>query len=179
MNATLIYSQEELEAFVVKTAKDSFGTIHILTGYEGTGACLWCGKDFEGKRKRYCTGRMLDTGEEAHWRQYHRHFNWTFARDWCLTRYEHRCANCGHEGSYWNGVVYIRGKALLEAHHIIPMEGESREWTPYNLPWNLICLCHECHVLVHARMRGVSIGTKLTKFDRAVVNGQLTLGGIV
>ncbi len=153
MNAALLYSQEEIEAFVVTTARDSFGTYHILTGYEGKGDCFWCGKDFEGKRKRYCKGQDLDTDETAHWRQYHQHFTWAFARDWCNARYNHACANCSAIGSHWANDHFIRGEVLLEVHHIIPLEGESRQWTPYNLPWNLICLCHGCHLDIHAAMR--------------------------
>ena len=174
MNIAEATTELEIAKFIVETGKDSVGTYHILTGFEGTGCCFWCGLELTGKQKRYCK-------KGSHWRVYYQHFDWTFARDWCLERYDYRCANCGTQYSHWGpGDTYIEAaKGTPEAHHIIPLEGRDRLWTPYNLPWNLICLCHKCHLAVHAVMRGVSIGVNLTKFDRAVTKGQLVLGGIV
>ncbi|KKN57900.1 hypothetical protein LCGC14_0557310, partial [marine sediment metagenome] len=36
---------------------------------------------------------------------------------------------------------------------IVPLLGERRQFTAYNLPWNLIVLDHWCHVELHAAMR--------------------------
>ncbi len=180
MNAALIYSQEELLRWDGASGKDRWGTYQIITGYEGTGACFWCGEELEGKR-RFCGHRS------GHWTLYANHFYWTYARTWCIKRYDHRCANCSKTSLEVgkileeSGVYYSPYSPAfsLQAHHIISLKGEIRDVTPYNLPWNLICLCHYCHISVHAAMRGVSLGTKLTKFDRAVASGQLTLGGVV
>lgn len=150
--AALFPSVKELLEWKPNVGHDRYGDFHIITGYEGTGVCFWCGGELTGKATRYCK-------KAHHWRLYAEHFCWTFARWWCLKRYE-RCPNCGS---------YAR-----EAHHIIPLDGEERIWTPYNMPWNLVGLCHTCHQAVHAAMRPVK-PTPLSLFDQAKANGQLVL----
>lgn len=172
-SALEISTAQELERFDLGTVVISNTRYTILTGYEGTDhRCFWCGESLDGsKLKRYCRGHMT---------LYYNHFDWGYAKSWCFDRYEHKCANCGMEEADIPdlGTAYYP-RSGYEAHHIIPVEGESRQFTPYNLPWNLIALCHECHLAVHAVMRGVSIGVNLTNFDRAVTKGQLVLGGFI
>ncbi len=43
MNIALATTAKEIQEFEVKTSRDSYGTFHILTGYEGAGGCHWCG----------------------------------------------------------------------------------------------------------------------------------------
>lgn len=106
----------------------------VLTGYEGTGhRCFWCGGELKGKLKRYCYGHML---------LYYRHFEWSSARAWCIERQEGRCANCD----------VFQGDRL-EVHHIVPLDGSPRYFTAFNIWWNLMGFCHDCHQEVHAAMR--------------------------
>ncbi len=134
---------EELLHWPVTTGEDSFGTYHVITGFEGTGGCFWCGESLNDKRRRFCGHRS------GHWTLYANHFYWTYARSACLNQYEYRCANCGgkKEGRGYYAI------SSLEAHHIIPLEGDYRAVSSYNVPWNLIALCHQCHLLIAAAMR--------------------------
>ena len=130
---------------------DSFGWFTVITGYEGTGRCFWCGEDIEGRR-RYCSGR------KGCWTRYQEHFRWGYASARCLKHYEYTCANCRLElyPAYWNGT------RRLEVHHIIPLNGEERTVSVYNIFWNLICLCHACHIELHAVMRPPKLDKNLT-----------------
>jgi 5-methylcytosine-specific restriction endonuclease McrA len=140
----------------ILTGKDGHGTYHIMTGLEGTGVCWLCGSDPGGKRyRRYCWG---------HGTLYYELFCWNSAAPACIERAGHVCENCGkkHEG--------------FEVHHIIPLEGTERIWSYLNLPWNLICLCHECHMEVHAAMRGDGWDKLIRRAEKA---GQLILDGFL
>ncbi|MHB8084353.1 MAG: HNH endonuclease [Dehalococcoidia bacterium] len=109
-----------------------------------------------GRPRRYCPQRSHDEFLSC-FRQYWRYFEWGSAARWCLQRYDYKCANCG-------------SNRQLRVHHIIPLEGRPRLWTPYNQPWNLIALCHVCHMEVHEAMR-----PSKDIFDLARVRGQLVL----
>lgn len=123
--------------------KDSFGWFTIITGFEGTGRCFWCGKDIVGRR-RFCK-----KGSGC-WTHYQDHFVWGAAKVECLKRFDSKCANCGIEGVN----LYVGdGMINLRAHHIIPLEGEDRAVSVYNIFWNLVCLCHRCHTEIHKVMR--------------------------
>ena len=124
---------EELIHWDISTGHDSYGTYQIITGFEGTSGCFWCGKDLEGKRRRYCGHRS------GCWTTYQNHFFWNFTRYECFKRDNYRCANCGTEAediplSYFPREAYTAARETqLEAHHIIPLEGRSREMSPFNL----------------------------------------------
>ena len=157
---------EELLHWDVSTDRDTFGTYHIITGFEGTGGCFWCGKELEGHR-RFCGH------QSGCWTHYQDHFYWNYARFECLKRAGHQCENCGAEEKMEGEVgswYYV--KVNLEAHHIIPLEGEERSYSPYNVPWNLICLCHICHQLIHAVMRELNRPAPLDIFSEAEAKGQ-------
>ena len=144
---------EELIHWDISTEHDSYGQYTIITGFEGTGGCFWCGKELEGRR-RFC-GHLSGC-----WTHYQDHFFWGFARYECLKRYDWHCANCG--SAY-----------QPEAHHIIPLEGMERSYSPYNIPWNLICLCHNCHQLIHAVLRGNKALIAIPDmFELALARGQ-------
>lgn len=128
-----IESGWELERFIPGTVLIDGQDYLILTGHEGTGRCFWCGGILKGKLKHYCYG---------HGKEYYRHFEWGSARKWCYRRQEGKCANCGMH----------RGRRL-EVHHIVPLDGGPRFFSPFNLPWNLIGFCHDCHQDIHAAMR--------------------------
>lgn len=134
---------------------------YYFTHYEYTGLCWWCGGELTGRQQRWCKG----TGPVGHWHSYYRHFSWNYARDWCSRRYDYQCANCG-----WYSSPKRRDNNYLEIHHIIPLEGAERNWTPYNLPWNLICLCHLCHMALHAAMR-----PSMDPWENKLAAGQLVL----
>ena len=158
---------EELINWDTYQLRDSFGAFTVITGYEGTGHCFWCGKEITGRR-RYCGGRS------GCWTQYQRHFAWTYASSWALRRAEHHCENCGKSvieiepiGGRYNE------RSGLEVHHIIPLNGSRRDISPYNIFWNLICLCHECHMLIHTVMREPKeVLIKPDMFELAIQKGQ-------
>lgn len=158
----------DLLTYFEEKERDRFGEYRILTGYENTGRCFWCGDELPDNKRRWCKGRT------GHWKLYYQHFEWSRARAWCLERYEHKCGNCGcKEKSLietYQGIL----RTNLEVHHIVPLEGETRLWTPYNLPWNLICLCHDCHVLIHEAMKP-DRPPKLTKYEIAIQAGQIEM----
>jgi hypothetical protein len=135
-------SGAELEQFDLGTVLIGHTRYTVLTGYEGTGRCFWCGAELKGsKLKWYCRGHM---------KEYYRHFKWRSARNWCCERQNGICANCGKRC----GCRKQRGGYSLEVHHIVPLQGGwKRYFSAYNLPWNLIGLCHDCHQEVHAAMR--------------------------
>lgn len=166
MNYALADRVEDIIRWDGAYDKDRWGTFHILTGYEGTGRCFWCGEELTGRATRYCRSK-----DPVHWRLYWEHFNWGYARKWCCRRQEGICANCGwhppldRDGEYsWYG---------LEVHHIVPLDGTLRIWTPYNLPWNLIGFCHECHLEVAAAMKPEKALTD--PFEEALRTGQLVM----
>ncbi len=171
-SALEITTAQELERFDLGNVVINRTRYTVLTGYEGTERrCFWCGGSLAGsKLKRYCYGHMTE---------YYNHFDWGYAKSWCIERYEYKCASCGMHvddipevGSYYK-------RSGLEVHHIIPLEGESRQFTAYNLPWNLIALCHTCHVAVHAIMTVSAYVPPPTAFELAMAKGQLSLGGFV
>ena len=152
---------DELLHWDTSTERDSFGIYTIITGFEGTGRCFWCGKDIEGRR-RFCK-------RSGCWTRYQEHFAWGYTKAECLKRYGYRCANCGVEG-----IGLYRGDDMtnLRAHHIIPLNGEDRAVSAFNIPWNLICLCHNCHLLLHAVLREQSTSKAIDIFTLAETRGQ-------
>ena len=136
-SALEIESGAELVQFDLGTVRINDTDYEVLTGYEGTGKCFWCGGYLKGKLKRYCYGHMAE---------YYRHFFWGSASQWALEKAEHKCQNCGKEEGRLNSYT---DRTNLEVHHIVPLNGGSRTFSAFNLPWNLVVLCHECHVEIH------------------------------
>ena len=130
-SALELESGAELEKFDLGYVLINHTKYKVLTGYEGIGRCFWCGKELEGKRKRYCRGHMGI---------YYKHFMWQSASKWALERANYCCQNCG-------------SKVRLEVHHIVPLNGGDRFFSALNLPWNLVTLCHECHVEIHKEVK--------------------------
>ena len=159
---------DELIHWDVSTAHDSFGVYTIITGFEGTGCCFWCGTNLNGERRRFCGHRS------GCWTRYQEHFAWSYASHAALRRVGRKCENCGKEerdipeiGGHWN----IR--TGLEVHHIIPLNGEDRAVSVYNIFWNLICLCHDCHMELHAILRQLKeLTAKPDTFEVALALGQ-------
>lgn len=143
-SAIEITSGWELERFDLGTININHTVYTVLTGYEGQGVCFWCGGELKGKLKRYCRGHM---------QEYYRHFEWSSASRWCLERYGYRCACCGRHRDNISDVGRYSLRTGLEVHHIVPLNGSTRYFSAFNLPWNLIALCHDCHLQVHAAMR--------------------------
>lgn len=154
-SALEITTGQELLRFDLGTVTIARTSYTVLTGFEGAERrCFWCGGPLKGKQKRYCYGHMTE---------YYRHFEWSTARDWCCARQQGLCANCGtHHGRF------------LEVHHIVPLRGESRYFSAFNLPWNLTGFCHQCHLEVHAVMRPPK-KTPPTGYDERIAQGQLPL----
>mgnify|MGYP001356903944 CR=1 FL=1 len=65
--------------------KDQWGYFYNMTGYEAKGFCFWCGK--QTGHKRFCNEECKEN--------YHRHFVWENARNWCLARAGNKCEKCG------------------------------------------------------------------------------------
>ncbi len=164
----------ELDKFGLGTFKLSGSDCPILTDYEGLeNVCRFCGKTIiQGKRKAsYCRGRSHQDYESC-FRKYWRHFEWQSASSWAMRRAEDKCENCGIERMDISHDVCIN-RRNLEVHHIVPLKGESRTFSHYNLPWNLIVLCHKCHLEIHAVMRPPVIANNLQDtWDEALKVGQ-------
>ena len=156
---------DDLLHWDTSTNRDSFGSFTVITGFEGTGRCFWCGEEIEGRR-RYCRGR------KGCWTKYQEHYSWGYAKYECLKRSGYKCANCGRKG-----INLQMGEAMtnLRAHHIIPLNGGERAVSVYNIFWNLICLCHDCHMELHAIMRPPKLDKELAfdSWEEAVKAGQL------
>ncbi len=146
-----IKSGAELERFDLGTVQINRTAYQVLTGYEvgnaaGEHICFWCGGELKGKLKRYCRGHMT---------QYYGHFDWATAAAWARRRADFHCEHCGASDRDLAGAKDGYGglRTAFEVHHIVPLLGERRQFTAYNLPWNLIVLDHACHVELHAAMR--------------------------
>ena len=138
-----IHCGAELLTWEPQTIRIGYQNYTILTGFEGSGRCFWCGGDLEGKAKAYCRGKH-------HMDEYYRHFRWSYASTWAIRRAGHKCENCGK----LSGITFDV-HARLEVHHIVPFAGRHRdEFSPFHLPWNLVVLCHDCHVLLHVILNG-------------------------
>lgn len=149
-----IQSGAELERFSLGAVKVRGVFYEVLTGYElEADICWWCGKTIvQGKREaHYCRGKSRDDFTSC-FREYHRHFDWAYAATWAIKRAEHKCANCGCPAKLINW-GYRSLRSNLEVHHIVPLIGNSRIFTAFNLPWNLLVLCRECHLELHSVMR--------------------------
>ncbi len=169
-----IQSGAELLLFQPETVEILGMDYQVLTGYEGTGLCLWCGSELKKGLRLYCWG---------HGKEYWRYFNWGSARRWCCERQHGVCANCGwHPSLYspddyrydWYEEHYDIYK--LEAHHIVPLEGRPRYFSAFNLPWNLIGFCHDCHQEVHAIMWPPKKWSRKDSWKEAEKRGQLIMG---
>jgi hypothetical protein len=130
----------------------------VLTGFEGTGRCFWCGSVLKGKLLRYCYGHMTE---------YYNHFNWGYASFEAKKRADGLCQNCGLKS------------INLEVHHIIPLNGETRFFSAFNLPWNLIALCHDCHMEIHRAMRPPKTSKVIDIFELARARGQQVFEGLI
>jgi 5-methylcytosine-specific restriction endonuclease McrA len=136
-SALEIITGAELERFNLGTVMINHTKYTVLTGYEGTGRCFWCGGVLKGKLKRYCRGHMTE---------YYNHFDRGYASLEARKRAGRKCENCGKPED-----IYAR-RTNLEVHHIVPLKGETRYFSAFNLPWNLIILCHDCHTNLHRIM---------------------------
>lgn len=120
-------------------------TLTICTGHEGKGVCYWCGGELKNKRqKSFCSNE--------HRQEYYRHFDWATASKWARQRAHYCCQDCGkHERDIplvgENGLY--GGTSGYRVHHVIEVNGGSRWFNPLNVPCNLICLCHDCHMKWH------------------------------
>jgi hypothetical protein len=147
-----IESGAELERFQPNQLEINGKIFYVLTGFENTNhKCWWCGCEPKGKIKKWCRG---------HRKEYLRHFEWQSARDWCIERQNHICANCS---------VFTYA---IEVHHIVPLKEESRYFTAFNLPWNLIGFWHACHQEIHAVMRPPRESSIFDSWKRAELWGQ-------
>ena len=143
VNALEIKSGAELLDFHPDTIVIGRTRFTILTGYEKAGSCFWCGAEVKSPR-RYCKG---------HRTLYYQHFDWGEASRWALKRADRRCDNCHKTARELPLPKNTYLHSCFMVHHIVPVNGAGRQFTAYNLPWNLVVLCHECHLAVHAAMR--------------------------
>jgi hypothetical protein len=166
MNALDIRTGEELEHFDMGEIEIYERRYTALTGYENTERrCWWCGGELKGKALHYCRGHM---------KLYYNNFNWQYAAFEARKRAGDRCENCGAS----EGTIGDRGAGTLmtnlRVHHIVPLKGESRFFSAFNLPWNLVVLCHACHLEVHVAMRPPA-KTSPTSYEIQIAKGQLPM----
>lgn len=102
------------------------GQLLILTGYEETDRCYWCGGELSSRRLCYCSIECQ--------LNYYRNFCWIEAEHIALREAKYTCRECGE-----------RNRLELEVHHIIPLNGGYRMWNVLNKQENLKVLCLECH----------------------------------
>lgn len=113
---------------------DQWGWYNNFTGFEAPKVCFWCG---EPTRGRYCT--------PEHQLEYLRHYWWAEANPYCWKRYDGKCADCGKGRNQ-------TAEKNLYVHHIVPMDGEDRNWHWLNRPENLVLLCMEHHMQWHKEL---------------------------
>ncbi len=142
-SALTIVSGSELELFALGMVVINRTDYTVLTGFEGRGVCFWCGGELKGKLKRYCRGHM---------QLYYQHFEWQSASGGALRRADFRCENCGTAQRYVENKWGQQISNNLNVHHIVPLRGARRMFSAFNLPWNLIVLCLDCHHLIHRIM---------------------------
>lgn len=145
-SALTIASGEELERFDLGDVVINGQRYTVLTGFEGSGKCWWCGGQLTGRSRQYCRGHM---------QPYYNHFMWQNASFQAMKRADKKCENCGasHETLKAGYSGYMRN---LQVHHIVPLKGSARFFSAYNLPWNLVVLCLDCHHEIHRIMNGMS-----------------------
>ena len=107
------------------------GKLLILTGFEGTGRCYWCGKALPKNRKCYCSEKCMI--------EYYNHFYWNDAVRLALKE-KKACEVCGSTED-------------LEVHHKKSLDGQYRMWNKLNQPDNLQVLCHKCHTEAHKKFK--------------------------
>ena len=122
----------------------------VCTGFENQGVCAMCGGKLGKRRRVYCCDTCSDLYNDL--------FRWSAAKWDAIDRANHKCQRCGvTELGYWethrHGLSPWEPSLSLEVHHAIPLNGEDRTWHPLNGPWNLMVLCHDCHVLLHTPSR--------------------------
>lgn len=132
----------------------SIGEIHF-TGFEDNGVCWYCGNELPQRRRKWCSDKCRD----IYWQTW----NWHFASLACRKRAKNCCENCHKR----------EGISSLEIHHIIPLNGQDRNWNKLNEPDNLLCLCHDCHMQVHRATQKEN--KNLTKYALEIEKGQLVL----
>lgn len=78
-----------------------------------------------------------------------------------------RCKCCGKGGPAMLGI--------LAAHHIIPVSASGKDTLK-----NLVCLCHDCHILIHiAERAGGSLPMDKSQFDEYDEKEKLTIKRII
>jgi hypothetical protein len=114
-----------------------------------TGFCIWCEGELKNRRqKKFCSQDCSHI--------YCLMFSWQDAAKAALKRAKNHCQMCGVG---WRGCVAFSGRHNpFDVHHIIPLNGEDRDWHPLNYPSNLIVLCHDCHVAIHVRLNELNRG---------------------
>lgn len=133
--------------------RDSFGEFSVLTGYEGSGNCWYCGKAFPDRReRRFCSSGCRVMYEES--------FYWAWASRTAIRRARYRCHDCG-----------LKGKRRLQVHHIIPLNGGDRIKNVLNRRENLVVLCKRCHKKRHEG----ALKSQISKARHRVSGGQREL----
>jgi 5-methylcytosine-specific restriction endonuclease McrA len=125
--------------YLRKKGSDRWGDFFNLSGNEANGHCFWCGAE---TKRRYCS--------KQHAYLYLTYYRWSEAcgnvhrRIYDPVRKACVCEKCGNGEN--------TGYSSIEIHHIIPLNGEDRNWNVLNIPDNLIGLCKACHIEIHKAM---------------------------
>ncbi|NIN66975.1 MAG: hypothetical protein GTO63_20230 [Anaerolineae bacterium] len=89
--------------------------------------CRQCGKELDGRKTAFCSQEHTD--------DFYRDHYWGWAANVAKREAGGICAICG-EKPRWSSLV---------AHHIIPLNGERRDYNCLNHPENILVLCASCH----------------------------------
>ena len=124
------------------TGEERNGMVLILSGFEDTGGCFWCGRP-PGRGAHYCSGECK--------KNYYQNYNWRMASSARLINDDFTCQKCGFKGKggVSPGGNYVFWHEGVQVHHRKPINGDYREWNVRNIQRNLITLCEKCHEKIH------------------------------
>lgn len=119
-----------------KKSRDRWGRYFDFSGHEEKGHCFWCG--IAVKNRRYCS--------KQHSYLYLTFYHWNEAVENVYRRI-HDPVRRGYVCERCNEI--FTGDNTTDIHHIIPVNGEDRNWNVKNSPDNLLGLCKRCHIETH------------------------------
>ena len=169
----MVFKQKGDKVNIKPAGKDKWGYWYSFTGNESNETCFWCGKPTgqrycKGQKVITCRTEYV---KRFHWLEASRECirkARVGGRDWYNPVV--KCHDCGvvgyvtkqttfsgRQGWFYTyrgksqpgtlqqlmefeGITYVDG---FEIHHVIPLDGEDRNWHWLN-QW-LVCLCKDCH----------------------------------
>jgi len=139
-------------------SRDRWGRYFDFSGHEEKGHCFWCGVVV--KNSRYCS--------KQHAYLYLTFYHWheacinVYRRIYDPVRRGNVCEKCNE--------VFI-GDNTIDIHHIIPVNGEVRNWNIKNRPENLLGLCKACHIETHRIL--FKAEAEIKKQDKLIIEQEI------